>query len=171
MKKITLRDHRGLLLKNTNRYEEGYEKAKVNWVRHAYGFYRDSLSSREDKQRLRLHLSVMAELTFNAQGRRPLFEIDDLCFAWNSPRFFSDNFIRYEIGHISPRNKGGVSKASNLCFQSARCNQHIQSALNIEDVLFLIGHHESVKARIQSLFDLHASAKWKELERDISSLG
>jgi len=167
MEKITLREHRTLLLKNPNRYEEGYDKAKLNWVRHAYGFYRHSLSSRDAKQELRQQLSVMAELTFDAQFRRPLFEIDDLCFAWNSPRFFSDNFIRYEIGHLSPRNKGGLSTVSNLSFQSARCNQHIQSALNIEDVLFLIGHHKSVKLRIESLFDLHTSTKWLEIEREL----
>lgn len=168
MKKITLREHRNLLQSNPNRYEAGYQSAKDNWVRHAYSYYRDPSSNRVEKRRLKEHLGLMADLTFEAQNRRPLFEIDDKCFAWNSPRFFSDNFIRYEIGHIRPKNKGGLSIVSNLCFQSARCNQHIQSALNIDEVLFLLGHHTSVRQRIESLLSLHTSTEWIDLENQLT---
>ena len=167
MQKLTLREHRDRLAQNPNRYEQGFVKARENWVRHAYNFYKSTQLSHAEKKTLREHLGRMADLTFDAQNRRPLFEIDDQCFAWNSPRFFEDDFIRYEIGHIRPKNRGGLSIVSNLCFQSARCNQHIQAALNIDDVIFLIGHHESVKLRIRSLLNLHTSSQWTILEREL----
>ena len=81
MEKITLREHRNLLQSNPNRYEAGYQSAKDNWVRHAYSHYRDPLSNRVEKRTLQEYSGLMADLTFEGENRRPLFEIDNKCIA------------------------------------------------------------------------------------------
>lgn len=168
--KVTLAEHRQMLLANPDRYILDRERACENWTRHGYSFFRKEIKTNKAKSKLRGLLRTMADLVFDAQCCRPLFEIEDKAYAWNSPKNFSDNYIRYEVGHLNPRNAGGLSLPENLCFQSARCNQHIQSALPIDEVLFLIGHHDEIAERLSSLNKLHASNRWVELKNEISLL-
>ena len=167
---MSLAKHRAALLLNPERYEQGFQKARLNWIKHSYNYYRVALKTNREKSDLKQHLGLMADAVFDAQMRRPLFEIDDRCFAWNSPRDFNYNYIKYEIGHINPIDKGGHSSVDNLCFQSARCNQHIQSALSLADVEFLIGHHESIAARLLSLRELYKSDRWITLKTQLPSI-
>ena len=176
-KKPTLQEHRQALENNNSRYEHDIKRAIDTWVnKHAYQYYQKvffqhPLNIRKLQLELKEYLTEMAELVFDAQGRRPLFEIGDRVYAWNAPKDFDKDYIRYETGHLKPRNSGGDSRPENLCFQSARCNQHIQSALLIEEVMFLIGdHHPEIRNRISSLEALHNSDSWSEIKEKIVAL-
>ena len=163
---MQLDEHRLLLLNNTNYNTHYKEKAISNFVKmHASKAYPKS------KNKILL-LNKAAEMVWNAQEEKPMFDFilsDGLPAAWNRPQGFADNYIRYEIGHIVPRNAGGESKINNLCFMSARCNQHIQSSLSMDSVIEgYFSHNDEVLQRWENLKDLWVSQEWLDLEKDLT---
>ena len=76
------------------------------------------------------------------------------------------NYIKYEWGHLRSINQNPDSAfdVENLCLMSARCNQHIQSSLDIDELLAYGGALESVIRRnMAARDDLFASEEWKSL--------
>lgn len=46
-----------------------------------------------------------------------------------------ENYIRYEWGHLQSRNQNAdADQLENLALYSARCNQHIQTSMDISEV-------------------------------------
>ena len=62
----------------------------------------------------------------------------------------------------------GLNNPENLSFQSARCNQHIQTSMNYFETTEY-NCKEEVKHRIDNLFILHKSKEWNEILEQINS--
>ena len=163
---ITITEHRTRLKNNPNAFEEHYEKARGNFAKMFKGYPLET----------RLQL---ADLVFEAQGRKPLLHwtnIDGLPCAWNdAKRLHTKNrtihtwddcdYIRYEIGHMNPRNAGGTNDPENLCFMSGKCNQHVQASLPLDIVLRdYFPTNLEVQNRVANLKKLHNSKRWKDLK-------
>ena len=160
-----LNEHR-LSLKNNNLcFIQDKERAINNWCKHSYEFIKTKTTFK--KTEIWGTLNQMAELVWEAQEGKPLFHFlsvkNDMPMSWNRPQNGADNYIRYEIGHINPIHTGGTSHPNNLCFQSARCNQHIQSSLDIEEVILYFSSIHDVLERINRLKILHKSEEWNLL--------
>ncbi len=84
-------------------------------------------------------LAQIIRLLFLAQDERPFFHVEgtELPLCWNSPRDWDKNYIKYEWGHLRSKNQAQdkAHKLENLGLYSARCNQHIQTSMNIEELM------------------------------------
>lgn len=117
-------------------------------------------------------LSQMIKLLFEAQDNRPFFHVEgtELPLCWNSPRDWDKNYIKYEWGHLRSRNqaKDKAHKLENLGLYSARCNQHIQSSMHIEELMIYGG---ILAQRISNVLTvrrkLFQSEQWKSLTSKI----
>jgi hypothetical protein len=96
----------------------------------------------------------------------------DLPYCWNAPKDWDKDYIRYEWGHLSSRNQNeGAHHIENLCLQSARCNQHIQTSMDIGEVLFwLEGSRVAERARVvlERRQQFFSSDGWKDLFNELS---
>ena len=113
--------------------------------------------------------SDFVRLIFRAQGERPFFHIESpLPYCWNAPSHdgWDINYIKYEWGHLRSINQNPESAfdIENLCLMSARCNQHIQSSMNINELLIYKGALEAViRKNLAARQALFASDEWKSL--------
>jgi hypothetical protein len=165
----TLLHHRAALAKNAHAYTQDWERVQRTAVAHLKkcGFGRVTLARCKDL------VIRFAELIFDTQDRKPFFHVDGpLPYCWNAPKDWDKDYIRYEWGHLRSRNQNssGANTVENLCLQSARCNQHIQTSLNIEEVFdWLMG--SPVAKRTSEVLDrraaLFASEEWRVLLRDL----
>ena len=161
-----LTEHRKNISDNKDAFVQDKDRAIANWIKHCWTYVRShgSLSKRESTP----ILEEMAELVWNAQMGMPLFQFNasstGLPMSWNRPQDGELNYIRYEIGHIHPQLEGGESNPENLTFQSARCNQHIQSSLDIDEVMTYFDNVSEVKSRMNHLNDLYHSEIWTSLK-------
>ncbi len=116
-------------------------------------------------------LTKYVDLIFKCQDSRPFFHIhieNCLPFCWNSPakKGWDLNYIKYEWGHINSINQNNdlAHSENNLCLQSARCNQHIQSSLNVDELIQYGGELEVViRKNLSNREKLFASNEWQEL--------
>ena len=139
MDKPKLLDHRKALSENSSAYSHELEneaihrlvKTLVPHLKHAGFSVSPSKSSDE--------LSEVIRLLFLAQDNRPFFHVEgtELPLCWNSPKDWDKNYIKYEWGHLRSRNQAQDSahRLNNLGLYSARCNQHIQTSLHIEELM------------------------------------
>jgi len=167
--RMKLNEHREMLKKNEECWLADYDRAQRNFVEHLWKWVKDKNPTAKKKDKCDV-MNEVAGLVFEAQGYRPLFHLSDSnIMAWNSPKDWDRySHIRYEIGHMNPKNNGGESEPENLCFMSARCNQHIQSSLSFEEVMENYFAHNTkatlVVERVNNLKALHQSDCWKELK-------
>ena len=159
--------HRKQLANNLDCFSQDKDRATKNWTSHAWQGIKNNVPSSKKKEDL-LILKEMACMIWDAQGGKPLFQFndkDELPLAWNRPMDGNKNYIRYEVGHLKPRNAGGTSCTENLCYQSARCNQHIQGALSIETVIEAYFNNNSIVLnRIQAIYDVYKSKQWMDFK-------
>ena len=84
-------------------------------------------------------LSQIIKLLFEAQDHRPLFHVEgtELPLCWNRPADWNKDYIKYEWGHLRSKNQlqDDAYKLENLGLYSARCNQHIQTSMHIEELM------------------------------------
>jgi hypothetical protein len=161
----TLRVHRMALAHNPRRtYEfdlERVRKTAVNRLKQC-GFRRVT------KRRCGPLVDRFVDLVFKTQDWRPFFHVEGpLPFCWNAPKDWHRDYVRYEWGHLRSQNQNEDShQIENLCLQSARCNQHIQTSMDIEEVREWL-HGSAVAARIDAVLErrrnLFQSAEWKAL--------
>jgi len=165
----TLRAHREELSRNPAAYTADLGRVRETAVHHLKrsGFLRVTLS------RCAPLVDRFVEAVFDTQDRRPFFHIDNaLPYCWNSPKDWDKNYIRYEWGHLHSRNQNeGAHHVENLCLQSARCNQHIQTSMDIgEVVVWLEGSR--VADRVRAVLDrrqrLFNGDGWRELLDELS---
>jgi hypothetical protein len=112
----------------------------------------------------------LGNLVFENQNNKSIYEyLDTLPRAWNSPMNgkWKINYIKWEIGHLISLNQSGENNPENLSFQSARCNQHIQSGLNYYETTEY-NCKEEVKNIIDNLFILHKSKEWIDILEKIN---
>jgi hypothetical protein len=184
-----LLNHRQKLLQNPHRYIIGKDRAFDNFAEKVYKWYylkhcencqsTDHFKFRSISKRILELIYILAGKIFDAQGGKPLYEYttkDGLPRAWNNPtQGYKDNLgrpiwithhIEYHIGHLISDSRGGSWHPSNLSFQSARCNLHVQSSLNFYETTEyeLI---EEVKLRIDNLFDLHKTDEWMRIIKEL----
>jgi hypothetical protein len=86
-----------------------------------------------------LVLSRMIVMLFEAQEQRPIFHVEgtELPLCWNSPGDWDKDCIKYEWGHLKSKNQNptDIFGIENFALYSARCNKHIQSSMNIEELM------------------------------------
>ena len=166
---ITLLDYRNILLSNPNRYLQDKERAIKQFAKTAYKFYGPC---GKNKKTVIALLEKLGNLVFDNQESKPLYEYEEtLPRAWNSPmkEGWKLNYIKWEIGHLISLNQGGLNNPENLSFQSARCNQDIQSSMNYFETTEY-NCKEEVKNRINKLFILHKSKEWTDILEKINSI-
>ncbi len=172
-KKTKLIDHRRALSDNEEAYtheiqDKNIERLVKSLVPHLKkaGFsvtFRGSLGS----------LSEIIKCLFVAQDHRPFFHVEgtELPLCWNSPRDWDKDYIKYEWGHLRSRNQAQdkAHKLENLGLYSARCNQHIQTSMHIEELMvyggILAQRISNVLTARRKLFE---SNEWQAIVSDIS---
>lgn len=65
----------------------------------------------------------------------------ELPLCWNSPKDWEKDYIKYEWGHLLSRNQNAATadRIENLALYSARCNQHIQTSLDVQELMIYGG--------------------------------
>ena len=142
-----LQNHRNALKENTDSFSYDKNRAVSNMSEHIWNWVRKEYPNAKKTKNI-IKIMDLADMIFEAQGKKPLFQFGEDIVAWNRPSYWNLNYIKYEIGHKLPVNAGGTSHPENLCYMSARCNQHIQSSLEMHNVLdWYFSHNDEVKNR------------------------
>lgn len=88
-------------------------------------------------------LAQIVRLLFDAQEQRPMFHVEgtELPLCWNAPKDWEKDYIKYEWGHLLSRNQNAADahRLENLALYSARCNQHIQTSLDVPELMIYGG--------------------------------
>ena len=120
------------------------------------------------KPYLEQYINEYVDMIFSAQNCKPFFYFEsDLPFCWNVPQKggWDLNYIKYEWGHLKSihQNSNESYNLENLCLQSARCNQHLQSSLNVEELLEYGGKISIViEQNMERRQKLFKTDKWKK---------
>jgi len=159
---MTLRKHRATLAANPNQFSTHRDKTVGNLAGRALSDY-STLRRRE----LMPIAQRLADQIWEAQGGRPLFEFigpDRLHMSWNRPAQWDLDYIQYEVGHMKPVDAGGSNDIRNLCFQSGRCNIHLQASLDLDVLLeAYFCNNSEVTSRVSDLRDLHSTKAFRDL--------
>jgi hypothetical protein len=165
---MTLKEHRSLI-KDTNGIVNDVERRRL------YNTIKNHLR-RAGVRNLSNKISLIhqfVDLILETQNNKPLFWIDShLPFCWNNPRDWKNYpYIRLQWGHLQPNNSLiECNQLENLCLQSARCNNHIQSSMPIDDVKELFRGSKTyeriveVEEKRQFLFQ---SERWRILCKNL----
>jgi hypothetical protein len=164
-----LRQHRQCLAANPNAFTQDLPRAKRTVIAHlqecGYTLLRES--------RPQPAVAAYVDAIFETQAHQPFFNIpSELPYCWNAPMHWDKNYIRYEWGHLRSRNQNkAVSDITNLCLQSARCNQHVQTSMDIEEVYEWLNGSQ-VALRIAEILEarkqLFSSPRWETLIADLN---
>lgn len=159
-----LREHREMLATNPMLFEQDKKRVLQYWTDTAWKY----VGKTTDKKRSKVQplLEEMAAMVWSAQGGKPLFQFDSvngLPMSWNVPARGELDYISYEVGHHNPVNVGGDSHPNNLCYQSGRCNRHMQASLPLEEVEVFYQGVPEVLERIHNLRTLYQSDAWNSL--------
>jgi len=137
--KLKLIDHRKSLSENDDAYifevrDENIERLVKTLIPHLKNAgFKVTLGNSFNE------LAQIIKMLFEAQDNRPFFHVEgtELPLCWNSPRDWDKDYIKYEWGHLRSRNQAQdkAHKLENLGLYSARCNQHIQTSMHIEELM------------------------------------
>jgi hypothetical protein len=114
-------------------------------------------------------VAEVVQLLVAAQGDRPFFWFDfPLPVCWNAPGGWTLDYVQYQWGHIQPKNSGRAARdpLRNLCLMSARCNNHLQSAVPMDELLDMLEGSkfaERGRAVLAARARLFALPRWSEL--------
>jgi len=172
MSKPKLIDHRKSLSSNPHAYDheirdENIERLVKSLVPHLKKAGLNVSPSKNFAE-----LSQIIKLLFQVQDDRPFFHIEgtEMPLCWNSPRDWDKDYIKYEWGHLRSRNQAEdkAHKLENLGLYSARCNQHIQTSMHIEELMIYGGvlaqRISNVLTARRKLFE---TQQWKNLVKEI----
>jgi hypothetical protein len=141
MGKIKLIDHRNMLNANRETYIHDLKNDRLanTLITHIRKDYSGIRFATKKKQIIK----KIVNLLFEAQEQRPFFHIEgtELPLCWNRPKDWDCDYIKYEWGHLFSKNQNPDKKniIENLGLYSARCNQHIQSSMNIQELMIYGG--------------------------------
>ncbi|MDZ7869096.1 MAG: hypothetical protein U5L02_07840 [Rheinheimera sp.] len=163
----SLQEHRESIKNNSNAYLYDIPRCYETAVKHIKdaGYTKITLKRAPDI------VKNFVDYIFESQNERPFFHIESTCglpFCWNSPYKggWDIDYIKYEWGHLNSKNQNGDAAdcIQNICLQSSRCNQHIQSSMNVIELLEYGGKlAEVINTNIHSRELLFQSRKWFEL--------
>jgi hypothetical protein len=173
---MTLREHRARLkaaseLAYTFEIESNIDRLCATLTPHLRkAGYTDVARARKDGT-----LARIIRLLFDAQEQRPMFHVEgtELPLCWNSPKDWEKDYIKYEWGHLLSRNQNAATaeRIENLALYSARCNQHIQTSLDVQELMIyggIIAQRVSiVLTRRRQLF---AKAEWLAVIAGLGSI-
>lgn len=164
----TLKEHREALKENALAYTNDFSRLPTTAVYHLKrcGFGRVTI------YRCGHLVDAFVRMIFDAQNRHPFFHIDsELPFCWNAPKDWDKNYIKYEWGHLRSVNQNNdAHQLENLCLQSARCNQHIQTSMDIIEVIEWV-KGSVIEKRISNVLEnrkqMFASLEWQTLLKEL----
>lgn len=167
---MKLREHREILNNNIYAYTEDLRSDRLVGTMIVY--IRKEFANTKFNATKKPILKEILNLLFEAQDKRPFFHIEgtELPLCWNNPGDWNINYIKYEWGHLWSKNQSPERYASlkNLGLYSARCNRHIQSSMNIEELMVYGG---SLSQRISNVLTkrrlLFESNRWNDLVKQI----
>jgi hypothetical protein len=164
----TLREHRLALANNPRdpyvyEIEHDLDRLCSTLLRHL----RTSATFIANPQETKRVLPLIVQKLFDAQDRRPMFHVEgtELPLCWNAPRDWEKDYIKYEWGHLKSinQNPAAAHDIHNLALYSARCNQHIQSSMDIQELMIYGGilaqRVSQVLVNRRKLFD---TADWQD---------
>ena len=167
---MKLVEHRRIIHDNLDAYEIDLRSERL--VKSIVNHIREDFSDVRFDQNKRDILKEIILLIFDAQEHRPFFHVEgtELPLCWNRPADWDKNYIKYEWGHLLSKNQKPEKSSSieNIGLYSARCNQHIQSSMNIQELMVYGGllaqriSNVLIKRRI-----LFASNEWKQLIQEL----
>lgn len=171
---MTLYEHREILAKNAETYTfdiyKNTERVIKSFIPHIKeaGFSNITFTKHFD-----LLKDIIYHL-FEAQEFTPIFFIEgtELPLCWNIPADWNIDYIKYEWGHIHSinQNKYIAYDIKNLGLYSARCNQHIQSSMDVQELMIYGGilatRISNVLTKRRFLFN---SEKWKIIENELQN--
>lgn len=139
----TLIEHRKKLANNTNAYTYDIEKNTERVCKTLIPYLKKAGYKKVTFKKSKNILENMIRLIFATQDERPIFYIEgtQLPLCWNSPKDWKLNYIKYEWGHILSynQNPNKANNVENLGLYSARCNKHIQSSMDIQELMIYGG--------------------------------
>ena len=167
---MKLIDHRQIIEKNPNAYvkdlfDDRLVGTLVNHIKE------DFVGTRFTTDK-RIIIKSIIVLIFETQDKRPFFHVEgtELPLCWNRPADWDCDYIKYEWGHLLSRNQnpGNLNTIENLGLYSARCNQHIQSSMNIQELMVYGGlistRISNVLTKRRALFE---SEEWQKLIEEL----
>jgi len=175
--KKTLLEHRKAVIDNPNSYTDDLERCERTILTHLKKT--PSLSAltvpRIKKSTQPDIMKRLVTILFDAQNKKPFFHIEKstLPMCWNAPKDWNKNYIRYEWGHLFSINQSGSNAHSveNISLQSARCNQHIQTSMNVDELLVYGGELASIIERnLETRQKLFNSQEWTDLISDLQTI-
>ncbi|MCP4424554.1 MAG: hypothetical protein GY803_08695 [Chloroflexi bacterium] len=138
-KKITLIEHRRNLASNSECYEFEIKDGNIKRLVKTLIPHLKKANCPVTLGKSSEVLCLIIRLLFKAQDNRPFFHVEgtELPLCWNSPKDWNKDFVKYEWGHLRSKNqaKEKAHHIENLGLYSARCNQHIQTSLHIEELM------------------------------------
>jgi hypothetical protein len=149
--KKSLKEHRESLNNNPNAYTADLERCeRTLFIRDGRTKQRrdPSISNLTESRLIKLNKTYLSKqlikLLFKAQNNKPFFHIEQstLPMCWNAPKDWNKDYIKYEWGHLYSHNQlsdNYTETFANVCLQSARCNQHIQTSMDIDELLIYGG--------------------------------
>ena len=164
---MTLIEHRRNINENPDAYEIDLRSDRL--VESIINHIREDFRGVRFNQEKRDILKKIVYLLFEAQEHRPFFHVEgtELPLCWNRPSDWDNiDYIKYEWGHLLSQNQRPEESSSieNIGLYSARCNQHIQSSMNIQELMVYGG---LLAQRISNVLTnrriLFASEKWEHL--------
>ena len=171
---MKLIEHRTNLSKNENAYTfDVYNKTErliKTLIPHLKKAGYDHISFSKHREFLK---EIIFSL-FEAQDYTPFFHVEgtELPLCWNRPADWNIDYVKYEWGHVHSinRNKEIAFSLRNLGLYSARCNQHIQSSMDVQELMVyggvLANRITSILTKRRFLFN---SEKWKNIEKYLES--
>ena len=168
---MKLVEHRKIINENPDAYEIDIKEDRLvlSIINHIREDFLDVRFNRDKKDILKKIIFLL----FEAQGHRPIFHVEgtELPLCWNRPADWNIDYIKYEWGHLLSQNQRPEKSSSieNIALYSARCNQHIQSSMNIEELKAYGGKLEEVIIKNEkSREKLFKSDDWQVLLKDLS---
>ena len=163
---MKLKEHRRIINQNPQAYETDFKSDRS--VNSIINHICEDFSNVRFNQTKRDILKEIVLLLFEAQEYRPFFHVEGTEFplCWNRPSDWNIDYIKYEWGHLLSKNQMTERSSSieNIGLYSARCNQHIQSSKNIQELIvyggLLAQRISNVLTNRRVLFEFE---KWKTL--------
>lgn len=167
---MKLIEHRQVINSNPEAYEKDLNGDRL--VKTIINHIRDDFDGVRFDTKKKGILKEVVLLLFEAQEKRPFFHVEgtELPLCWNRPADWGIDYIKYEWGHLLSQNQRPEKSSSieNVGLYSARCNQHIQSSMNIQELMvyggLLAQRISNVLTNRRLLFE---SDKWKTLLEEL----
>ena len=173
---MDLSEHRLILRKNMPRAYE-FELKDKDGKNRIIGTLAILLSKKfaVSKKKHSKLLSEYIDFIAETQDDCPIFDIKSikLPLCWNKPIDWKYDYIRYEWGHLysKSQNPDLAYDLENLGLYSSRCNQHLQSSMDIGDVQIYGG---IIAQRISEVLlkrdELFRKKEWKDLKIEFIKL-